>query len=128
MPYGKWSRIYNESIDHERRETWEKGILSELYHRGVTSGRILDAGAGTGIGAILLRELGEFSIISVDRSEEMLHEAEKYSDETYVRDLSNLGDIVDEVDFVVSGFDTINYLNKIQFTGLLSWVNKHLAS
>lgn len=126
MIYDDWKNTYEESVEELSIETWQKGIIKELSQIGANTGVVLDAGAGTGIGARLIRKLGEFRIISVDRCEAMLIESEQYSDETYVRNLSDIGDIAHRIDYIVSGFDTINYLSRYELGEFFLWASNHL--
>ncbi len=130
MIYDEWKMTYSESREELARNTWENGIIRELSESGVSSGMVLDAGAGTGVGARLIKELGEIYVISVDQSETMLNDAKLYSDEIHVGDIANLEEvegISSDIDYIVSGFDTLNYLNRYELGKFFLWASSHLV-
>ena len=129
MIYDNWKNTYEESVEELSRNTWQKGIIKELSTIGVTTGVILDAGAGTGIGARSIKSLGDIKVISVDRCEGMLEESRAFSDEVYIRDIADIGNIGQQyVDYIVSGFDTINYLNEDELLGFFTWASTYLST
>ncbi len=113
--FSRWYEIYEESVGDLARDTWQDGIVREVVRLGVKSGRVLDVGAGSGIGARLLGEKGDFHITALDRSLEMLGYAGSIYDEVVVGGFCSIGDSsLEPFDLIVSGFDSLNYLNEAE--------------
>ncbi len=127
MIYDKWETSYEDSVSKECKITWKNGVLKELKALDIKRGHIVDAGAGTGTGARYLRELGDFHITSIDRSEQMLRHAKEVSDEVILADLTTLPTLSHPVDLIVSGFDSLNYLSKRGLGNFMSWCAKTLC-
>ncbi len=125
MEYSKWYNLYNESVSELSIDTWEKGIITELVNLNIKKGKVLDVGAGTGIGADLLKKVGNFYLVACDQSKEMLSLAMNKYDDIYISDINNLN-IDEKLDLIVSGFDTINYLDETSLEIFLEKASKFL--
>ena len=127
MEFAHWARTYEEAVGELSARTWQAGILKEVSRLGKNKGHVLDVGAGSGIGGRLLKDLAPFHITALDRSVEMLALAEGVYDEKINREFSSF-DIPDsQFDFVVSGFDSLNYLREPQLKSFFDSVGKVLA-
>jgi SAM-dependent methyltransferase len=93
--------------------TWRQGVLAELARIGVPAGGLVaDLGAGTGIGGRLLRTLAQGARrLGIDRSESMLRLARQWYDGTVLGDAADPPVRTGSADVVVSGFDSMNYLD-----------------
>ena len=109
-PFSNWPDIYMDSVGDLSKETWQKGILSEIKKRGITGGTILDLGGGNGVGSDLLQSIGMFQVTALDSSTAML-ELNRTATKKVVADFLAVKDLPDRYDLVVSGFDSLNYLN-----------------
>jgi predicted TPR repeat methyltransferase len=76
--YKEWAGDYDRDLDEKYGYVAPK-ITAEVLDRYLPGKgvRILDAGAGTGLVGVALRELGYANIDALDVSEEMLREAEE---------------------------------------------------
>jgi SAM-dependent methyltransferase len=124
--YEHWAELYETSFGDMARRTWEKGILTDLREFGATGGRVLDAGAGTGIGGDLLHSRGAFDIVSVDGSPEMLARC-RTPGPKIVADLTVLQLDGPAFDWIVAGFDTLNYLDGPGLRAFLAGAAAQLA-
>lgn len=111
--YKCWASDYETVVGKLSQETWQYGIIEEIKSIEIVKGKVLDAGAGTGIGAKSLKELGNFHVASLDQSPEMLELAKKNSDEIIVADLNQFSLEKSKFDVIVSGFNALNYLNRV---------------
>jgi len=127
MIYANWHEVYEDSVYKLSSDTWSKGIILELEKLNINSGTILDAGCGTGIGSDSLRDIGNYSIIGIDKSMEMLGKSEGKYDSLLQRDISDF-EVPSVVDVIVSGFDTLNYLNYYQLSSFFSSAFKALKN
>jgi SAM-dependent methyltransferase len=125
-PYCAFAQHYDALQSCASRECWAAGILAEIRRLGHKEGLVLDAGAGTGIGARLLKQLGTFSVISCDSSAVMLNYARSVSSATWQADLADLPTVKARFRLVVSGFDALNYLPAQSLEPFFRWVRKHL--
>lgn len=125
-PYFSFAQHYDALQGCASRECWATGILVEIRRLGYKQGLVLDAGAGTGIGARLLKQIGPFSVISCDSSSAMLHYAHSESSATWQADLADLPTVEVRFRLVVSGFDALNYLPAQSLESFFRWVRKHL--
>jgi predicted TPR repeat methyltransferase len=112
--YSRFAEVYDVSSRELAEETWRQGILKNLQSRQTLGKDVLDLGCGTGIGGRLMRDLKLSQIFGVDRSLEMLHSAFPYYSELLCCDLRALPMCLSRFDFIVSGFDTFNYLNHLE--------------
>lgn len=127
-PYDLWSEFYDESVRELSETIWAQGIIAELKRIGVSNGHILDAGAGTGIGCRLLREIGNFEITAVDYNESMLLKLGTLADHIILSDIREIPKTDYKYDVIVSGFDTMNYLNAEGLQKFLLWASDHLSN
>ena len=75
--YDQWASDYDSDL--EKDFGWSAPALAaDVFARHVSTGaRVLDAGAGTGLVGVALKERGYGSIVAMDLSEGMLAEARK---------------------------------------------------
>lgn len=111
--YARWSEVYDQSAGELSKDTWKKGILAEVIRLKRREGRVLDLGAGTGIGSEVLKTAGSFHVVALDRSREML-DKNMSADEKIVSDFMSVREINQKFDIIVSGFDSLNFLTKEQ--------------
>lgn len=130
VPYGPdLAAGYELVFGRLAERTWRQGVLAEVARIGIPAGGLIaDLGAGTGIGGRLLRTVARSARrLGIDRSESMLRQATRWYDGTV------LGDAADPplrsgcADLVVSGFDTMNYLDADAFGRCLRGVGRCLA-
>jgi SAM-dependent methyltransferase len=94
---------YDDLLGDLAESTWRSGILTELARLGAGRGQVIaDLGAGTGIGG------------------RMLSRAARRYETTIIADITMLPVGAAAADFVVSGFDTLNYLPPLQFRKCLA--------
>lgn len=120
--YTAWAAVYEEFEGETSRATWRDGIVAELARLGCSGGaRVLDLGAGTGIGR---RVLGEafpgIHVDSLDRSAEMLRAGGVPPDTAIVADMAGFAVPEGGYDYVVSGFDALNCLDRYRLGGCLA--------
>jgi SAM-dependent methyltransferase len=110
--YFSLAREYDKLLGDLSEATWRSGILAELTRLRTGQGQVvIDLGAGTGIGGRLIGEAGwRCRRIGVDRSAPMLRQAAGHYEATVMADIADLPAGESCADFVVSGFDTLNYL------------------
>lgn len=109
--FAHWAATYELFEGDIAWDTWRQGILHELLRLNRTQLRVLDVGAGTGIGYRAIKhELPDAVTTSLDRSVEMLDAGEVPMDQRLVADMAGFS-LVEHYDAVVSGFDALNYLN-----------------
>jgi SAM-dependent methyltransferase len=110
--YDWLAREYDDLLGDLAEATWRSGILAELARLGAGPGMVvIDLGAGTGTGGQLIGDAGwGCKRIGVDRSERMLRGAAGRYEATILADIAALPVGASRADFIVSGFDTLNYL------------------
>ena len=104
---------YDHLLGDVAESTWRSGIVAELSRLATPGqgGVITDLGAGTGIGGRLIAGAGlARRLIGIDRSAHMLKHARSY-DSRLIADMTMLPSSPSSADFIVSGFDTLNYLS-----------------
>jgi SAM-dependent methyltransferase len=113
---------YDELLGDLAEATWRSGILAELARLRTGQGQVvIDLGAGTGTGGRLMGDAGwQHRRIGVDCSERMLRGAAGRYEATIVADIAALPAGECCADFIVSGFDTLNYLSPGQFRRCLA--------
>lgn len=124
--YCAFAQHYDVLQSRAACECWEAGILPEIRRLGHEGGLVFDAGAGTGMGARILNQAGNFSVISCDSSSAMLRYARLVSSAILQADLANLPTVEARFPLVVSGFDALNYLPAQSLKSFFRWVQKHL--
>ncbi|MER5358420.1 class I SAM-dependent methyltransferase [Streptomyces sp. NPDC002785] len=115
IAYTQWADTYELFEGETAQETWRQGIAADLAKLAGGPGRVLDLGAGTGVGTrVLGKLLPRLEVTSLDRSPEMLNWGKVPKDRQIVGDMADFRagqDVTgDAFDFVVSGFDALNYL------------------
>lgn len=117
--YRAFAEVYDCASVSLAEATWREGIIKALSAY-ITAGRtVLDLGCGTGIGGRLMQGLGLERIVGLDRSPAMLRTATPYYAKTMRRDIESLATDLGLFDFVVSGGDTLNYLNRSKLSTAL---------
>lgn len=111
--YDGWASVYESFERQASVDTWSQGIVRELRRLGCDTHRILDLGAGTGIGGQTLRAaFPACEVVSLDQSRKMLERGGVPPDLQVVGDMARFSVEAGGFDFVVSGFDALNYLSK----------------
>lgn len=124
--YDGWALHYDALEGTTSVDTWEAGIIPELERLGCAASRLLDLGAGTGIGRrCMLRRFPNARITCLDQSAEMLERGAIPAVDAIVGDMASF-DVDGTYDFVVSGFDALNYLPKHAFADCLASVARAL--
>jgi len=128
MAYEHWAATYELFEGETARATWQQGIVAELRSLSNKVHRVLDLGAGTGIGGRCIREaFPEAEIFNLDYSRQMLDKGGVPKGQQLVGDMSEFSTAGDKFNFVVSGFDALNYLPKEKLYGCLCSVAKCLT-
>jgi SAM-dependent methyltransferase len=104
---------YNQLLGPLAEQTWRQGVLVDVARLGVAAGAtVVDLGAGTGIGGRLLHaDVGGAHRVGVDATPAMLAQAGTWYERTVLADLRDLPLETASAALMVSGFDTINYLD-----------------
>jgi SAM-dependent methyltransferase len=106
---GEYDRVFGRLAER----TWRTGVLAEVARVPVPPGGLVaDLGCGTGIGGRLLGSIGcGARRIGIDRSEPMLRRAIGSYEWTVLGDAVRPPVRPASVALMVSGFDTLNYLD-----------------
>lgn len=107
--YDALAEVYDQRFADEARAAWHGGLL-RLATLGLAGARVLELGAGTGVGGRLLRSLGPAQLVGFDISASMLARAGDAYDSVIVGNLERLPFATGTFDLCVAGFDTINHL------------------
>jgi SAM-dependent methyltransferase len=121
---------YEELLGPLAERTWRLGVLAEVAGLGLAAGaRVVDLGAGTGVGGRLLPAAvaGAYRI-GVDGAAAMLEQAAGWYERTVLADLRELPLETASAALVVSGFDTLNYLDAVGLARCLRGVSRCLAT
>lgn len=110
--YGDLAGEYDTLLGPLAEQTWRRGVLAELTRPGVAVGTVVDLGAGTGIGGRLLATTCSARRVGVDQSAAMLQVATGWYEHLVLGELTRLPLRTGSADLVVSGFDTLNYLER----------------
>ncbi len=110
--YRRFAEIYDLTSKTLAEDTWHHGILEACKSLRPSGATALDLGCGTGIGGRLMSELNLTDIFGLDASPEMLKLAIPYYSQVRCCDFRNLPMDLGEFDLIVSGFDTLNYLDE----------------
>lgn len=124
--YVGFAEIYDLASHDIAETTWRNGILKTLQAYGITGTSVLDLGCGTGMGGRLIQELKPALIVGLDRSPSMLRAAVPYYTGLLLQDFREFTGSDDRFDFIVAGFDTLNYLDHRSFAAVLSTCAKTL--
>jgi predicted TPR repeat methyltransferase len=73
--YDQWAESYDQELEEDYGWQIPQLMAEELSHLSPRSGRILDAGAGTGLVGRYLGALGYGDLVAMDLSNEMLNKA-----------------------------------------------------
>ena len=120
--YAAWASVYEEFEAETAWSTWRQGILADLAELRPSASRILDLGAGTGIGRrAMLEQEPTRTIVCLDRSPEMLALGVP-ADARVVADMSDFAVAKEAFDAVVCGFDALNCLPRDALAGALGCV------
>lgn len=119
--YAGLAAEYDVLLGQLALRTWRQGVLVDVSRLAVEDiGTVVDLGAGTGIGGRLLGSAGCRHRIGVDRSAAMLRQARAWYEQTLQTDAGDIPLPADSVDLVVSGFDSLNYLDATSLGRCLS--------
>ena len=101
--YDQWASNYDTEL--EESYGWRSPrIVADLVDKHVPKeGRILDAGAGTGLVGCCLHELGYRDLVAIDLSEEMLSKARKKG---VYKELHKM-DLSETLNFPYDAFDAV---------------------
>ncbi len=116
--YNALSESYDLFFDKAYLNKIQKRYHNALMKNGIKSGKVLDAGCGTGMLSFYLYDKG-YKVTGVDLSEEMLIKARKKSLENNVRidwyncDISKNLSLCKFFDAVVSSLDVANHITDI---------------
>jgi SAM-dependent methyltransferase len=128
MAYEHWAATYELFEGETAQATWQQGIVAELRSLTDKVHRVLDLGAGTGIGGRCIQEaFPEAEVFNMDYSGQMLDKGGVPKRRQLVGDMSEFSTTGDKFDFVVSGFDAFNYLPEEKLYGCLCSVTQCLA-
>lgn len=111
IAYTNWADTYELFEGQTATDIWRLGIAAELGRLGTGVATVLDLGAGTGIGSRVLGETAPgLTVTCLDRSAAMLDCGGVPSERRIVADMADFSVPPGSFDFVVSGFDALNYL------------------
>jgi SAM-dependent methyltransferase len=121
--YHELASFYEAFEGEMSRWTWRHGIVAELGKLGCCNHRILDLGAGTGIGRRLMADrFPECRVMSLDQSQTMLDFGQIPEEFRIIDDMSRFDTERAGYDFVVSGYDALNYLSEHELQSCLQCV------
>lgn len=123
--YENWANSYDSCVREVATLFWQRGILKELNTPSQI--KVLDLGAGTGVGASLLKKLGSYEVHSLDQSAEMLSQAVD-SDQVIHLDIADISQLSGDYELIVAGFNSMNYLSFEVLQELFTWVSQHLKA
>ena len=97
--YDEWAESYDQELEEDYGWQIPQLMAEELSRLTPTSGRILDAGAGTGLVGRYLEALGYNNLVAIDISNEMLSKAREKGvyKELHQMDLGEPLDFKDDV-------------------------------
>jgi len=127
--YGHWASYYEAFEKPGSRQTWRLGIIQELSALAIDPLEILDLGAGTGTGYEEMRQhFPRARICGLDVSADML-EASCIPPELRIHaDMSCFELPVASIDCVVSGYDSLNALDKYALASCFERVGRVLRN
>jgi|GEM_PF-6417999 len=120
--YERFGVMYEAFLGDLSRDTWQLGIVADLVGLGLSAGRVLDVAAGTGVGASEITRQTGLEVTCVDRSAGMLDIAAR-SYRVVLADMRDFAGACPDAggyDAVVSGFDSVNYLDLAGLAGFLA--------
>ena len=101
--YDQWAESYDQELEEDYGWQIPQLMAEELSGLTPTSGRILDAGAGTGLVGQFLGSLGYSNLVAMDLSSEMLNKAR----EKDVYQEFHQMDMGETLDFPDDSFDAV---------------------
>ena len=101
--YDEWAESYDKELEEDYGWQIPRLMAEELSGLTPTSGRILDAGAGTGLVGQFLGSLGYSNLVAMDLSSEMLNKAR----EKDVYQEFHQMDMGETLDFPDDSFDAV---------------------
>ena len=101
--YDQWAESYDKELEEDYGWQIPRLMAEELSGLTPTSGRILDAGAGTGLVGQFLGSLGYINLVAMDLSSEMLNKAR----EKDVYQEFHQMDMGEALDFPDDSFDAV---------------------
>jgi SAM-dependent methyltransferase len=122
LVYQSFASTYEEFLGDLSADTWRKGIVADLVELGLSSGRALDVAAGTGLGAREITRHTNLKMTCLDSSQEMLTVAAK-SHEVVLADMRDFASACSHAGFydaIVSGFDSVNYIDLVGLDGFFA--------
>jgi SAM-dependent methyltransferase len=121
-PYTGLADEYGTVLGALAQRTWRQGILADVARlHPDPSTVVVDLGAGTGIGGRLLATVMTAPYrVGIDASRSMLRHAGDAYERVEVADLRRLPLDTASAGLVVSGFDTLNYLDAAGLAGCLA--------
>lgn len=119
--YDEIADIYDELMQFIPYDEWAKYIMNLYYQHGGNGSRFIDLGGGTGNVALKLTRYG-FSAILVDRSFEMIREAQrKIRSESVYPVCADITRFCSRksFDLAICMYDTVNHLTEKEFLSFL---------
>jgi predicted TPR repeat methyltransferase len=99
--YDDWAAKYDADVLEKHSYTGPTEVAGVFARYMPSDSRVLDAGAGTGLTGVALRELGFSDIVGIDLSEAMLEVARARGVHRELRQM----DLVERLDFEPDSFD-----------------------
>jgi SAM-dependent methyltransferase len=125
--YEAWATTYELFEGRTSVDTWRAGIIPEVAARARAGCSLLDLGAGTGIGETELRRaVPDLQVTSLERSANMIA-AGSFAGTVVQADMTNFA-LDRKFDFIVSGFDALNYVPWSSLGDVFVSVRCHLTA
>jgi len=126
-PYTLWASLYDAFEADDAAATWRAGVLAELLRLDLAAPRVLDIGAGTGIGGRVMADaLPGATVVSLDRSSAMLDAGRVPHGQRIVADMADFAVEGALFDVVTCGFDALNCLAPDRLARCLACVARAL--
>ena len=101
--YDQWAESYDQELEQDYGWQIPQLMADELSHLTTKDGKVLDAGAGTGLVGQYLGSLGYNNLVAIDISNEMLNQAR----EKGVYKEFHQMDLGETLDFPDNSFDAV---------------------
>jgi SAM-dependent methyltransferase len=125
--YDEFAEVYARYNGAPSRMVWQLGVGAELAKLVTGPARVLDLGAGTGVGTEILAEMApEAEVTALDQSVRMLERSGVPPERRVVADFADFRVPGPPFDLVVSGFGTLNYLPLDRMADCLACVSDAL--